>query len=79
MLELLEHHTESVIELSHAAGEHHVPPARVLVDNGKAVLVRELLDGLDIGRGRPELLVVLVMGQVTLGLVTGGDFPDPFL
>jgi hypothetical protein len=79
VLDLLELHTKGVIELSHGAGQHDVPPARVLVDNGKTVLVRELLDGLDIGRIRPELLVVLLMGQVTLGLVAGGDFPDPFL
>jgi hypothetical protein len=79
MLELLELHTKGIIELSHGAGEHDVPPAWVLVDNGKTVLVCELLDGLDIGRVRPELLVVLLMAHVTLGLVAGGDFPDPFL
>ena len=77
MFEFLQIHAKSVVELGHGAGEHDVPPARVLVDDGQTVLVGELLDGLDVGRVRPELLVVLVMGQVPLGLVPGGDFPDP--
>jgi len=79
MLELLQVHAKSVIELGHRPGEHDRPPARVLLHRGKTVLVRELLDGLDIGRGRPELLGVLLMGQVTLGLVAGGYFPDLLL
>src|SRR4029077_11149251 len=79
MLELLQVHAKSVIELGHRPGEHDRPPARVLLHCGKTVLVRELPDGLDIGRGRPELLGVLLMGQVTLGLVAGGYFPDLLL
>src|SRR5713226_9741029 len=79
MLELLQVHAKSVIELGHRPGEHDRPPARVLLHRGKTVLVRELLDGLDVGRGRPELLGVLLMGQVTLGLVAGGNFPDLLL
>ena len=79
MLILLQLHAKGVIELGHGAGEHDVSPSRVLVDNGKTVLVGELFDDLDIGRVGPELLVILLMGQVTLGLIAGGDFPDPFL
>jgi aquaporin Z len=75
MLELLQVHAKSGIELGHRPGEHDRPPARVLLHRGKTVLVPELLDCLDIGRGRPELLGVLPMGQVTLGLVAGGRFP----
>ena len=79
MLELLQIHAKSIIELGDCAGEHDRTPACVLLDDGKTVLVRELLYGLDVGRVRPELVVVFLMGQVTLGLVAGGDFPDPFL
>jgi hypothetical protein len=79
MFEFLQIDAKSVIELGHSAGQHDCPPARVLREDSKTVLVRELLDGLDIGRVSPELLVILVVGQVTLGLVAGGDFPDPFL
>jgi hypothetical protein len=51
----------------------------VLLDDGKAVLVGELPDGMHIVRVRAELLVILIMGQVALGLVAGGYFADPFL
>ena len=79
MFEFLKVHAESVIELGHGAGEHDRPPALVLRDDGETVLTGELLDGFDIGGLRPELLVILLVGQVTLGLVAGGYFPDPFL
>jgi hypothetical protein len=79
MFELLQIHAKGVIELSHSAGEHDVSPAWVLVDDGKTVLVGELLDSLEIRRVGAELLVVLLMGQVLLGLVAGGNFPDLFL
>ena len=79
MLELLQVDAKSVIELGHGAGEHDRPPAQVLLDDGQTALVCEPFDGLEIGRIRPELLVVLLMRQVPLGLVSGGHFPDPFL
>ena len=74
MLELLQVDAESVIELGDGAGEHDRTPARMLFDDGKPVLARKLLDGLDVGRVCAELLVILLMGQVALGLVTSGDF-----
>ena len=79
MLELLQVDAESVIKLGDGAGEHDRTPARMLFDDGKPVLARKLLDGLDVGRVCAELLVILLMGQVALGLVTSGDFPDPLL
>jgi hypothetical protein len=79
MVELLQVDPESVVELGNGAGEHNRPPARVLLDDREAVLVRELPDRLEIGRIRPELLVVLLMGQVTLGFVTAGYFPHSLL
>src|SRR5271168_4123283 len=57
VFEFLQIYAKSVIELGHGAGEHDVPPARMLVDDGEAVLISELLDSLDVGRGRPELLI----------------------
>jgi len=79
MFELLELHAKGVIELSHGAGEHDVPPPRVLVDDGETVVIGELFDSLDVRRVGAELLVILIMGQVPLGFVAGGDFADPFL
>jgi hypothetical protein len=79
MFELLELHAKGVIELSHGAGEHDVSPPRVLVDDGETVLVGELFDSLDVRRVGPELLVILLVGQVALGFVSGGYFADPFL
>jgi len=72
-------HAKRVIELRNSAGKHHRPPALVLLDNSKAMLVREFLDGLNIGRRGPELLGVFVMGQVALRFVAGCDFPYAFL
>src|SRR5580704_13150266 len=79
MFELLELHAKGVIELSNSAGEHDVSPPRVLVDDGETVLVGELFDSLDVRRVGPELLVILLVGQVALGFVAGGYFADPFL
>ena len=79
MFELLQVHAKSVIELGDGAGEHNMPPARVLVDDGKTVLVCELLDGLDVGQVRAELFIEFLMGQVTLALVAGDYFSDSFL
>jgi hypothetical protein len=79
MFELLEVHAKSVVELGHGAGKDDRPPPMVLLDDGKTVLVGELLDSLDIGRGRPELPVILFVSEVALGLVAGSDFPHPFL
>jgi hypothetical protein len=79
MLELLQLHAKGVIELSHGAREQDVSPPRVLVDDGETVLIGELFDCLNIRRVGSELLVVLLVGQVALGFVAGGDFADPFL
>ncbi len=79
MLELLQVHAKSVIELGDCAGEHDRPSALVLLDDGQTVLVCELFDSLDVGRVRPELTVVFLMGQVTLGIVAGGYLSDPLL
>jgi hypothetical protein len=79
MFELLELDAKRVIELRHGSGEDDRPPAVMLFDDGKTVLVCKLLDGLDVGWIRTELLGILVMGQVPLRLIAGGDFPNPFL
>jgi hypothetical protein len=63
-------HTKRVIEPSNRAGEHDRPPALILLDDSKTVLVRKFFDGLNIGRLRPELLGIFLMRQVTLGLVS---------
>src|SRR5262249_18104267 len=65
--------------LGHGAGQHYRPSAVVFLYNRETVLVGELLDRLEIGRVRPELLDVFVMCQVTLRLVSAGYFSDLFL
>jgi hypothetical protein len=79
IFELLQVDAKSNVELCHGAGEHDRATALVVFNYSEPVLVRELPDRLEIGRVRPELSRVLIVGQVTLGSVAGSDFPDHLL
>ena len=79
MFEFLELHAKGVIELSHSAGEHDMSPSCVLVDDGETVLIGELFYSLNVRRVGPELLVILLVGQVALGFVAGCYFAHLFL
>lgn len=79
MLELLKLDAKSVIELRDGPGEHDGPSAGVLRYDGEPVLAGKFLDGLDVGRVGPELLVILLVGQVALRFVASGDLAHLFL
>ena len=71
MLELLEFHSERIVELRHRAGQHDRLPARVHVNDRKAVLAGKSFEGFDVGRIGAELSVVFLMSQMTFGLIAG--------